>query len=314
MSAAALNVTTVVPGGVLSPTNTRVLTAEFEYARPETVEAVLAELAEHGEQAQLLGGGTDLLVQLKMERTDGTRVVSLTGVPELAGIDESDGLRIGAMTRIRTIAQAPTVLERYRALADACESFSTVPVMLMATVGGNLCNASPASDTAPALIALGAEVELVSRADVRRLPVADLFTGPGATVLQSGELLRSVLIPAPPANSGSAFVKVARVGADIAKATAAVSLTRDGDKVAEAHIALGAVAPTPLAAVKAGDSLRGGTAHRDRFAEAGQIAASECSPISDVRSTEAYRRDVVATIVSDALTEAWVRSGGKELS
>lgn len=314
MTTPILDVTTSANGGVLAPTNTRVLLAEFDYVRPASLDEALTALAEHGRGARLLAGGTDLLVALKMERTTVDRLIGLSGLAELRGIEAGETLAIGATTSIRAAAGSAAVREGHTALADACESFSTVPIMLMGTIGGNLCNASPASDTAPALLALGADVELVSRTDARTLPLTQLFTGPGATAVRPDELLRRVRLPRAGADTGSAFVKVARVGADIAKVAAAAWVVRDGDTIVDARVALGSVAPTPLLAIEAAVSLRGRGVDAGLLAQAGRIAASESAPITDVRSTEAYRRDVVAVIVRDALTKAWSRSGGKEIS
>ncbi len=309
-----LNVTLSGAEGVLAPTNTRVLTSEFDYARPQSVEQACAELAEHGDGARLIAGGTDVLVQMKMERVDATRLISLAGIAELNGISTDSGLSIGATTSIRQVAQDELVRERYTALAEACDVFSTVPIMVMATVGGNICNASPASDTAPALLAFDAEADLVSASGARKVALAELFTGPGKTVIAAGELLRSVHVPEAGADSGSAFIKIGRVAADISKVAAAVRIVRDGQKIADVRIALGSVAPTPLLVTEAAASLRGKPATVALFDEAAHVAAAESAPITDVRSTDEYRRRIVATIVRDALGSAWTRAGGKEIS
>ena len=309
-----LNVTLSDAEGVLAPTNTRVLTSEFDYARPQSVEQACAELAEHGEGARLIAGGTDVLVQLKMERFDVTRLISLAGIAELNAISSDSGLSIGATTSVRQVAQSELVRERYTALAEACDVFSTVPIMVMATVGGNICNASPASDTAPALLAFDAEADLVSASGSRKVALSELFTGPGKTVIAADELLRSVHVPEAGADSGSAFIKVGRVTADISKVAAAVRIVRDGAKIADVRIALGSVAPTPLLVAEAAASLRGKPATVALFDEAAHVAAAESAPITDVRSTDQYRRRIVATIVRDALGTAWTRAGGKEIS
>lgn len=314
MTTEVLKVTRSGDEGVLPATNTRVLVAEFEYSRPASVEEACSELAEHGDDARLIAGGTDLIVQMKMERLSPARLISLAGVSELRGIAADDGLTIGATTSVRSVAQSAAVLERYTALAEACESFSTVPVMVMATIGGNIRNASPASDSAPALLAFDAVVDLVSKSGERAVALSDLFTGPGKSVIRADELVRSVRLPRCGAETGSAFVKVARVTADISKVAAAVRVVRDGDRITEARIALGSVAPTPLLAVEAAGSLRDKQVDAALLDEAGRIAASESAPITDVRSTDEYRRRIVATIVRDALESAWLRAGGKEIS
>ena len=178
----------------------------------------------------------------------------------------------------------------------------------MGTVGGNLCNGSPASDTAPALIALGAEVVLVGPEGETRLPLERFFRGPGKTARRPDQLLTAVEVPAPAPNTGSAFVKIGRVAADIAKANAAVYLVRDGDRIADCRLAFGSVAPTPMRAPRAEAILRGQTMTPELIAQAAAVAAEEISPIDDVRSTAAYRRQVVAALTVDGINRAWERA------
>jgi carbon-monoxide dehydrogenase medium subunit len=177
--------------------------------------------------------------------------------------------------------------------------------MYMATLGGNLCNASPAADTAPCLLVFDAAVMLKSRTQERVIPLADFFVAPGRTLLDSDELLTQVHIPAPAPSSGSAFLKTSRVVADISQVCTAVKLVREGNIVRDARIALGSVAPIPLRVKHASASLIGQPFTRELAEEAGQIAAQEISPISDVRATREYRQHIAAVLVRDALVQAW---------
>jgi CO/xanthine dehydrogenase FAD-binding subunit len=289
-------------------TNTHLLMHEFELVEPRTMDEALRELSEA--DAVPMAGGTDLLVQMKLERRHPLRVVSLGQVAGLDRIDAREGLVLGAAARIETIAADPLVRAHYTALAEACSAFSSVAIMVMGTIGGNLCNASPASDSAPPLLAFDATVELVSARDSRRVRLDEFFLGPGRTVLRSDVLLRSVHLPPRPPNSGSAFVKVARVEADISKVSAAVSLTRVGDRVAECRIALGSVAPTPRRAYVAEQSLVGEQLTDATLAQVAELVRSAIEPISDQRSTAAYRRHVAGVLVGDALRTAWARAEG----
>lgn len=290
-------------------TNTHIVVSEFDYERPETLPDAFALLAEHGNQSRLIAGGTDLLVQMKMERVSPRYVISLAGVSELDGIASGDGLTIGATTSIRTISTSEPVRQRYAALFEACQAFSTVPIMIMGTIGGNLCNGSPAADTAPALLAFDAHINLMSSNASRVLTLEEFFTGPGSTALGQGEILHSVRLP-PPANAtGSAFVKESRVVADIAQACVAVKLVRVGEQIAECRIALGSVAPVPLRVPRAEESLCGGTLDREAAEAAARIVEEDISPITDIRATEPYRRRVSRVIVRDALETAWHRAG-----
>jgi len=284
---------------------------EFEFRRPTSLEGVLRELLENGKGARLLAGGTDLLVQMKLERTQPTCLIDITRVPELKGIAVKDGgLIMGAATSIRTVANGAGMRERYTALAESCDAFSTVHVMIMGTIGGNLCNASPAADTAPALLVFDGAVELASRDGRRTVPLDEFFAGPGKTVLREGEVMISVRLPETAADTGSAFVKIGRVAADISKVSAAVRLVRKGDRVAECRIAVGAVAATPMRARAAEQCLAGRRIDAKALADAARAVEQEVRPITDVRSTKEYRTRVAGVAVRDALGAAWQRAGG----
>jgi len=290
-------------------TNSHILVPEFEYMEPASVEEAVALLARYGDRARVLAGGTDLLVQMKMERLAPQYLISIQRIPGLDGITLQDGsLRIGAGTAIRSVRDDAQVRALYPALTEACASFSSTQVQVMGTIGGNLCNASPASDSAPPLIAFGAEVVISGPRGERRLPLEELFLGPGQTALQKGELLVAVLLPRPQAGTGSAFLKVSRVAADIAKVNAAAMLVREGDRIVDARLAFGSVAPTPMRARKAEALLAGRDFAEDLVAEAASVASEEVSPIDDVRSTAWYRREIVRVLAHDAAHRAWGRA------
>lgn len=292
------------------PTNTHILFHEFDYHEPTTLKEALSLLAEYGDSARPMAGGTDLLVQIKMERRQPKHIVSLGKVAELNTLDtgDADGLQIGSAVSIRTLYKSLVSSLQYSAFTEACNWFSTVQVMYMATLGGNLCNASPAADSAPALLVFDAQVQIASARARRTIPLTDFFLAPGKTILQPDELLTKVIVPPAAAQTGSAFIKVARVLADISKVCAAVRITCDGDLVRECHIALGSVAPTPVRARKAEAALQGQAFSVELAEHAGEMAANEISPITDVRSTRDYRQQVAAVIVRDALMRAWQRS------
>ena len=289
-------------------TNTRIIAPEFDFAQPETLADAFALVEKHGKDARLLAGGTDLLVQMKMERLSPSWVISLAKVAELNGITSDKGLNIGAMTSIKAVSASPEVKAGYAALVEACNSYSTVSIMLMGTIGGNVCNASPASDTAPALMVFDASVVLKSAKATRKVLLRDFFTGPGKTVLKEGEILTAIELPEPAAGTGSAFLKISRVVADISQVCAAVSLVRDGDKITDCRIALGSVAPTPIGMKDAVDSLIGHKGTPEAFARAAEIVANDIKPITDVRATKEYRRQAARIIVRDALQTAWQRA------
>jgi carbon-monoxide dehydrogenase medium subunit len=293
-------------------TNTHILAHEFAYHEPTTLEAASALLLTEG--GQVVAGGTDVLVHMKIERSAPAHVVSLRRVAGLQGVAADDlAVTIGAMTTIAEIAAHPFIRANYRALAEACDAFSTTQVATMGTLGGNIANASPAADTAPALLAFGAEVSIYGPSGERRVPVGEFFVGPGRSALARGELVTAVWLPRPATSMGmatrSAFLKMGRVAADIAKANAAVLVTRDGEFIAEVRLAFGAVGPTPLRAPKAEELLRGKRFSAELLAEAAALAAQEVSPIDDVRSQAWYRREIVRVMARDGLERAWTRAG-----
>lgn len=297
-------------------TNTHILANEFAYHEPATLAEASELLLTH--DAQVIAGGTDVLVHMKMERGAPAHVVSLRRVPGLLGISADDAaLTIGPMTTIADIAAHPLIRSHYLALAEACDAFSTTQVATMGTLGGNIANASPAADSAPALLAYGAEVVIYGPEGERRLPVGEFFVGPGHSALRRGEIVTAVVLPKPDRSSrpvrfdatGGAFLKMGRVAADIAKASAAVVITRDGGCITEARLAFGSVGPTPIRALQAEALLAGQPYSPDLVAQAAELAAQEISPIDDVRSTAWYRREIVRVMAHDALQRAWQRAG-----
>jgi xanthine dehydrogenase iron-sulfur cluster and FAD-binding subunit A len=290
-------------------TNSHILINHFDYCEPASLQEAVALLAQHGNRAQVLAGGTDLVVHMKMERIAPQVVISINRISGLDCIAIQDGhLHIGARATIKTIERDPRVQSHYQALAEACNSFSTTQVQTMGTVGGNLCNGSPASDSAPALIAFGAEVEIVGPDGKRRLPLEQFFLGPGKTALQKGELLTNVILPRPQAKTGSAFFKIMRVAADIAKTSGAVTIVRDGDRIVDCRMAFGSVAPTPVRAQGAEQILAGQVFSDELVDRASQMAANEVTPIDDVRSLAWYRREAVHVLARDGLHLAWQRA------
>jgi carbon-monoxide dehydrogenase medium subunit len=291
-------------------TNSHILVHDFDYAEPASLEEAIGLLQEYGSTARVIAGGTSLLVEMKQERRQFDCLIGVHHLPELSGITMGeDALYLGALTTIQTLLDTPAVRARYPALADASAAFGSTQIQIMGTVGGNVCNGSPASDTVPALMALGAELILVGPDGQRTLPIDEFLLGPGETALADGEMLTTVRLPEPQASTGSAFIKISRVRADLAKASAAVLLVRDGDRVVECRIALGSVAPTVMRASDAEAGLVDQVFSADLALEAGRLAAHAISPIDDVRSTAWYRREVVTALVHDALLAAWERAG-----
>ncbi len=279
----------------------------FDYYAPASLDETLALLDQRGSDARILAGGTHALVMMKMERDAPEALIDIQNVPGLDEIrlDEQGNLWIGARASIRSLRDNPVVRDCYPALAQACAAFGSAQIQEMGTIGGNLCNGSPASDTPPALLVLGAELVAQSAQGERRMPLEELFVSPGHTSLRPNELLTAILLPPPPPGSTSGFYKLARVSADLAKASVAVMITRDGERLAQCRLAFGSVAPTPLRAKTAETMLEGQLFSSDLAAEAGLAAAQAISPIDDIRSTAWYRREVVKVMTQDLLQALW---------
>jgi len=290
-------------------TNSHILVHRFGYLRPTSLPEAIATLREHPDAA-VLAGGTNLLVDLKLERVQPANVMDITFVPELHGFEErSDGLWIGAMTSIYGLATSELLWTNYTALAEAAAAFGSTQIAMMGTLGGNVCNGSPASDTVPALVAFGADAYLVGPEGERTAAVGDLLEGPGKVRLRKGEILAAFRLPKNGAGSGSAFLKLSRVRADLAKAGVAVRLSRGEDgRCTSARIELGSVGPTVIRARNAEGALSGKEWNPAKLLEASRIAASETQPIDDVRSTAEYRRRVAVALTHDCLLKAWERT------
>ncbi len=287
----------------------------FQYLAPQSIDEAVRLLFEHGESARPLAGGTDIVVQMKENATGFPYpgfLVGLSRVPEMRGIEfsESAGLRIGAAVTMAEIAESPIIRERYAAIAEGAGVVGSLQTMNMATIGGNLCNAAPSADTAPALLALNARAVVVGTSGRREIDLGAFFAGPGKTTLAPGELLAEVRAQAPAVRTGSAYKRhTPRKQMDIAVVgVAAVVTLGDGDRIEGARIALGAVAPTPVRAPQAEASLAGQTAGDEAFARAAGIAAGECSPISDQRGTAEFRRHLVRVMTERMLLQAAARA------
>jgi carbon-monoxide dehydrogenase medium subunit len=292
--------------------NTRILTQEFDYHQPGSLKEAFELLAEYGDAAKVIAGGTDVVPQLKYEKIAPQHLVALMEISGLRDINEDNGgLNIGACARLRDVKQACALGPQHAALHDALRSIGKVQVMNMGTLGGNLCTASPAADSVPPLLVLNGRVALASQEGSRTLDVGDFITGPYETAMVAGEIMTEIHIPPGTDLQGSAFLKVARVAADISKLSCAVALQRDDGRCVSCRVALGAVAPLPMQAKGAEKLVSGKQMDAALLDEAAESVSAEIRPISDVRSTEIYRREVAAVIFKDAFEMAWERAGGK---
>ncbi|HQK14355.1 MAG TPA: xanthine dehydrogenase family protein subunit M [Anaerolineae bacterium] len=288
----------------------------FAYQAPASVGEAVALLADPHREARPFAGGTDLLVQMRRGLYAPEMLVDVKRIPELNHItfDPVEGLTIGAAVTCAWLCDHPAVRQHYPGLVDAVSLIGGAAIQRRATLGGNLCNAAPSGDSIPALIVLAATATIAGPQGTRNIPVAAFCTAPGKTVLRPGELLVSLRLPSPTPHSGARYLRFTPRGEmDIAVAGAGVwlALDADGTTIADARIALSAVAPTPLFVEAAGKALVGAAPTDEAFAAAAALAQEAARPISDVRGTAAQRRHLVGVLTRRALHGAYQRAKGE---
>lgn len=280
----------------------------FEYLEPNTIEEALSLLSQHKGRAKVLAGGTDLLPKLKRREIEAPEyIIDLKGIPNLDYIkyDEVGGLRLGALVTIHAVEASPVVQERFGVLFEAVQSMASTQVRNRGTIAGNLCNAVPSADTAPALLTLEASLKLTSQEGERMVNVGDFFTGPNETVLTDEEILQEIQVPNLPPHSGGSYQKlIPRRSMDLAVVGVAAVVVAEDGMCNDIRIALGAVAPTPIRARRAEDIVRGQKLADEVIERAAQIASEECHPISDHRASAQYRCDMVEVLTKRAIQQA----------
>lgn len=283
-----------------------------QYFSPATLEEALQLLDEHGSGLSVLAGGTDLVrdMNLEFKIPDGIMWIGRLNLEYI--IDEGDFIRIGAATRMQTAGSSPVLKEKASAVARAAGKLASPPVRSLATLGGNLCTASPAADCGCALLGLGADVQLTSKSGQRIVPLSDFYRGPNQTVIRPEELLTEIRVKPHTQGEGSAYMKIGRRQAmtlAVINATSRVKLDGSGN-CEMVRIAVGAAAPTLLRIKSAENLLTGQPLNDETIHEAGVLAANEIKPIDDVHGTIWYRRKVIPVLVKRTLREAAKMNGG----
>ena len=283
----------------------------IDYAVPESVGDAVALLSEHGDRARPLAGGTDILVELRVGRRDIDLLVDVKAIPELNEINysPSDGLTLGAAVECYRVYGSSEVSDAYPGIIDFASLIGGTQIQGRASVGGNLCNAAPSGDSIPALIALGATAKIAGPGGTRDVPVEDFCLAPRQTVVQPGELLVSLHFPAPVPGSGARYIRfIPRNEMDIAVAGAGVSVVLENGNIKSARVALASVAPTPLFVKEAGDALAGQPATDESIRVASQLASDAARPITDMRGTIEYRKQLCEVLTRRALHTAIERA------
>jgi carbon-monoxide dehydrogenase medium subunit len=282
---------------------------EFEYLIPKTLKEVCSLLQKYEGRSKIMAGGTDLLVNIKHGIISPQYLIGLKNLLGLNNItySEDDGLRLGPLVTHRSITNSIIIKEKFGTLAVACSRIGTPQIRNMGTIGGNLCNASPSGDTAPPLIAMGATLKLVSPEKERFISLEKFFSGPGTTILSTDEIVAEIQVPNIPAHTGVVYIKLpARTLIDIAAVGVAALITLDlkSQTFRDVKIVLGAVAPTPIRAKKAEDIIRGEKIEEKLIQKAAQLASEEAHPISDVRGSANYRKEMVKVLTRQAISQA----------
>lgn len=280
------------------------------YVTPRSLDEAYAALG-NGKRTAVLAGGTDIIVQLREGRKSADQVLDIKHIPELMnhGFAADGTLELGAATPCADIYEDAEIQKRLPGLIDSASLIGGIQIQGRASLGGNICNAGPAGDSAPTLIALGATLRIGSKDGTREIPVEQFFTGPGRNALAPGELLLQIRIPPQPANSNAAFLRfIPRNEMDIAVCSAGVRFSLNASGLIEnARVSIGASAPTPLYVEAAGAAMNGQPPTDETFTKAGEIAAAATSPIDDMRGSIVQRRHLAKVLTVRAANVALKR-------
>ncbi len=287
------------------------MVVRFEYLEPRTVQEAIALLSRHGCAAKLIAGGTDLLNEIRTKKIAPEYIVDIGAIPGLDSVTDDDRgtLSIGALATLRAVETSAQVKKHHAVISQAAGQIGSVAIRNVGTIAGNLCHASPAADTAPALLALGAKAKIAGPAGERTVALEDFFAAPGRTVLAHDEMLIAIEVPAMPPQTKAVYLKHAiRGAADLAIVGVAIMGSLDDGCCRNVRIALGAVAPIPMRARRAESLLEGKTPDDALIEIAARVAAEECRPITDVRASADYRREMVTVLTRWAIKRVGVEN------
>ncbi len=289
---------------------------DFEYYAPSSLKEALLLLNNRKGEAKILAGGTDLVVQMKDRRARPVVIVDVKNIPELNRLewDEEETLHIGAAVPLSKVVAFSQVKERFGILYQACSLIGSVQIRNRGTVGGNICNAAPSADTVPALMCLEAKAIVAKPTGTRKVALGSFFRGPGQTVLASNELLLEIEIPPTPTLSAGCYLRLTpREEMDISVVGVAsfLVLAKRKNLCQEARISMAAVAPTPIRVPRAEAILAGKVLTEKSIEEAAERVAAVASPISDLRGSAEYRREMVKVLTSRTLKRAWEACGSQ---
>lgn len=286
----------------------------MRYESPESMDDAVSILKSSKGSVHVLAGGSDLLVRMKTGFIEPDVVLDIKRIKSIQGIKKTaDGFLIGAASSCAQMGEHKALRKAWPGVVEAANLIGSDQIQNRCTVVGNLCNASPAADSVPALIAANGLAIIKSTAGYRKVPVEKIVKGPGKTSLKKGEIVESILLPVRPAKSGDAYLRFTpRTEMDIAVVSAAVSLTLGkGGVIASADVVLGAVAPTAVRVKAAAKAIKGSKLDDEALDKLGLACAAACNPIDDKRGTVAYRTRVSQVLAKRAALAAFARAGGK---
>ncbi|MDX8501599.1 xanthine dehydrogenase family protein subunit M [Mesorhizobium sp. VK4C] len=286
----------------------------MRYIRPQSMEDAVGLLAGAAGPAAILAGGSDLLVRMKGGFVEPELIVDIKAIEGLSEITETaDGFRIGAAVPCAVLGENAALKKAWPGVVEAAKLIGSKQVQGRCTIVGNLCNASPAADSVPALVAAGAKAVIAGPAGKRTIPVESVPTGPGRTSLAKGEIIEAILLDKRAPNSGDAYQRfIPRTEMDIAVVSAGVNLTLDDAGIIKsARMALGAVAATVLLVDEAAEVLVGSKLDEATLERLAKVCSGACRPIDDKRGTIEFRRKVAGVLAQRVATTAYKRAGGK---
>ena len=289
--------------------NTYIIGKPFQYHQPETIEETIKLLSKLP-NCKVMAGGTDLVPKMKQRLLEPEHVVNLKKISSLMGIKEtSNGVWIGAATKLRAIEKSELVKEKIPLQYLATKTIGSVQIRNMGTIGGNVCNGSPSADGALGLVAQDAIVHIAGSNGARDKPIAGFFKSPGVTGLAKDELVTGFTVPKIDNDTGYHFISIGRTALDISTISIAVTITKKNGRVSKARIALGSVAPTPIRLNAVEDYLLGKTLTDEVMKKAADMVSKGIRPITDIRATAAYRKEASKGMAMETLKIAWIKEG-----
>ena len=288
----------------------------FDYENPKTLSEATALLSKYGDDACLIAGGTDLIVQMRIGRRTPKVIVNTKSIAEMNELTcDNSGLTIGAAVPCYKIYQHPEIPIMYSGIVDAASLIGGIQIQGRATLGGNLCNAAPSADAIPSLIVNRATCNIVGSRGIRSIPVEEFCTGPGQNILESDELLVSLSFPKPESNFGSRYIRFTpRDEMDIAVAGAGVSITLENEVIKSICVVLASVAPTPLLVKEITEELTDTKLSSETLSRAGELAKQAARPITDMRGTIEYRKHLSDVLTKRALADSIQRTKGEKIN